>query len=166
MWELFRQTPNLTWIILTKRPQNIVQFLPSDWGDGYQNVWLGTSVENRTNGYPRMDALRSVPATVRFLSCEPLIVGLDDVDLTDFHWVIVGGESGPQARPFDVEWARSIKRQCKNFSSTFFFKQLGRRPKENGIPFALTQRKPTGQKDVSGVIPENFPADLRIQQWP
>lgn len=166
MWGLFRQTPNLTWMILTKRPQNIAKYLPPDWGEGYKNVWLGTSVENRENGYPRIDALRNVPVTVRFLSCEPLLEGLADIDLTGIQWVIVGGESGPKARPFDVEWARAIHRQCKKFSSTFFFKQLGARPKESGIPFALDQRMPSGSKDSHGVLVENFPEDLRVQQWP
>lgn len=166
MWELFKETPHLTWMILTKRPQQIPKFLPSDWGEGYKNVWLGTSVENRKNGYPRIDALRNVPATIRFLSCEPLLEGLADIDLTGIQWVIVGGESGGQARPFEIEWARSIKGQCRKVSARFFFKQLGRRPTENGIPFAISERKPTGERDISGVLPENFPADLRIQQWP
>jgi protein gp37 len=166
MWELFRQTPYLTWMILTKRPQHIPKFLPADWGNGYHNVWLGTSVENRKNGYPRIDALRCVPATLRFLSCEPLLEDICDVDLTGINWAIVGGESGAQARPFDLDWARAIKRQCKKFSARFYFKQLGYRPQQNGVAFPLSQRKQSGSKDTHGVLMENFPIDLRVQKWP
>jgi protein gp37 len=166
MWKLFRETPYLTWMILTKRPQYIPRFLPKDWGNGYDNVWIGTTVENRKNGYPRIDALRSVPATVRFISFEPLIENVSDVDLTGIHWAIVGGESGAQARSFDLEWARAIKRQCKKFSARYFFKQLGYRPEDDGVPFALHQRMPSGSKDTHGVLIENFPADLRTQNWP
>lgn len=166
MWELFRETPALTWMILTKRPQHIPKYLPADWGTGYDNVWLGTTVENRKNGYPRIDALRKVPAVVRFLSCEPLLENLPDLDLNGIHWAIVGGESGAQARPFDIEWAREIKRQCKQHSTAYFFKQLGRRPQENGLPYLVEHRRPSGSRDLHGVLLANFPRDLQVQQWP
>jgi protein gp37 len=166
MWELFRQTPHLTWLILTKRPQHISKFLPADWGEGYRNVWLGVTVENRKNGYPRIKALRRVPATMRFLSCEPLLEGLPDIELTGIDWVIVGGESGSEARHFDVEWARAIRERCHESSTAFFFKQLGSAPFLGGSPFTLDHCKATGARDRQGVMVENFPPDLQIQSWP
>ena len=129
-------------------------------------MWLGTTVENRKNGYPRIDALRKVPSVVRFVSCEPLLENLPELDLTGIHWAIVGGESGAQARPFDIEWARTIKRQCKRFSTAYFFKQLGRRPQGNGLPYPVAHRTPSGSRDIHGVLMENFPRDLQVQRWP
>jgi hypothetical protein len=166
MWELFRRTPHLTWLILTKRPQHISKFLPADWGEGYRNVWLGVTVENRKKGYPRIEALRRVPAAMRFLSCEPLLEGLPDIELKGIDWAIVGGESGSEARPFDIEWARAIKKKCQESSTTFFFKQLGNAPFLDGSRFNLEHRKPSGSRDSSGVVLENFPVDLQIQNWP
>jgi len=90
-----------------------------------KNAWLGVTVENRTHGLPRVDLLRSVEAPVRFLSMEPLLEDLGEVDLSDIHWVIVGGESGAQARPMQPEWATNIQRQCAEQNVAFFFKQWG-----------------------------------------
>jgi len=107
--------------VLTKRPERaagLADKLP--WPD---NIWLGTSVENQ-RWIARIDALRSVPARLRFLSCEPLLGPLT-LDLRGIHWVIVGGESGPKARPMKVEWARSIRDQCIRQGVPFFFKQWG-----------------------------------------
>jgi protein gp37 len=88
------------------------------------NVWLGTSVEDG-RVRQRIDELRRIPAAIRFLSCEPLIGPLDDLDLTGIHWVIVGGESGPGARPMHPDWARSLRDQCTSAGVPFFFKQWG-----------------------------------------
>lgn len=107
--------------VLTKRAERLQELasrLP--WPD---NVWMGVSVENQ-RWTSRIDALRTVPAHVRFLSCEPLLGPLD-LDLRGIHWVIVGGESGPRARPMQPEWARSILDQCKRANVPFFFKQWG-----------------------------------------
>lgn len=107
--------------VLTKRPDRaaaLADRLP--WPD---NVWMGTSVENQ-RWTCRIDELRKIPAKVRFLSCEPLLGPLD-LDLTDIHWVIVGGESGPRARPMKEAWADSIRRQCEGAGVAFFFKQWG-----------------------------------------
>jgi protein gp37 len=133
LWSMIRATPNLDWQLLTKRPQNIAKMLPPDWGDGYPNVWLGTTVENQTEAHRRIPHLLAVPATVRFLSCEPL---LDPLDLTrmfhsplafaqSMHWVICGGESGSGWRPMNLEWARSLRDQCKDAGVPFFMKQMG-----------------------------------------
>ena len=89
------------------------------------NVWLGVSVENRKHGVPRIDVLREVKAAVRFLSIEPLLQDVGKMDLTGIHWVIVGGESGPKARPMNPQWVDSIKQQCDKAGVAFFFKQWG-----------------------------------------
>ena len=88
------------------------------------NVWMGVSVEN-SQYVERIDALRAVPAAVRFLSLEPLLGPIPDLDLTDIHWAIVGGESGPGARPMEKKWVLSIRDQCAAAETAFFFKQWG-----------------------------------------
>jgi protein gp37 len=122
-WAVVRRCPNLIFQILTKRPQLIAGRLPPDWGAGYPNVWLGVSVENRKHGLPRIDALRTVPAAIRFLSVEPLLEDLGVIDLSGIGWVIVGGESGPGYRPMDHAWAASLRDQCRAAGVPFFFKQ-------------------------------------------
>ncbi len=113
LWSLIRETPNLDWQLLTKRAPNIERFLPEDWGTGYPNVWLGVTVENRHHGLARMERLKRLPAAVRFISVEPLLEDLGAFDLSGIDWVIVGGESGPLARPMDPAWVTDIHRQCK-----------------------------------------------------
>ncbi len=115
--------------ILTKRHERLVELAPLlPWPD---NVWMGISVENQKYVH-RVDYLRQVPAKVRFLSCEPLLGPLE-LNLTDIHWVITGGESGPKHRPVKEEWVRSIRDQCQKAEVSFFHKQWGgTRPKSNG----------------------------------
>lgn len=132
LWELIRQTPNLDWLLLTKRADRIVEFLPEDWGKGYDNVWLGVTVENKKHGLPRVDILREIPAKVRFLSCEPLLEDLGAPDLTGIHWVIAGGESGPRARPMAHEWVHGIYWHCYTSRVAFFFKQWGGPGRDKG----------------------------------
>lgn len=132
LWSLVRDTPNLDWQLLTKRAPRIADCLPEDWGTGYPNVWLGVTVENRKHGLPRIDYLRDVPARVRFLSVEPLLEDLGPLDLSGIHWVIVGGESGPLARPMQPEWVASIRAQCEAYGVPFFFKQWGGRRDKGG----------------------------------
>ncbi len=124
LWSLIRETPKLDWQLLTKRPQRIVENLPRDWGKGYANVWLGTSVED-DRVLSRVEHLRQVPAAVRFLSLEPLIGPLRDLPLTGIDWVIVGGESGPHSRTMDPDWVLEIRQQCVEGGVAFFFKQWG-----------------------------------------
>ncbi|MCU0862568.1 MAG: phage Gp37/Gp68 family protein [Planctomycetes bacterium] len=90
-----------------------------------KHIWLGVSVENKKHGLPRIELLRDTPAAVRFLSIEPLLEGLGELDLDGIDWVIVGGESGPGARPMHPEWVTSIQRQCLDADVPFFFKQWG-----------------------------------------
>ena len=129
-WHRIDQCRNLDWMVLSKRPENGPKMLPGpaigapSWGDGWPNVWMGTTVEDRAR-VRRIGALRRIPAKVRFLSCEPLLEDLGELDLTGIHLVIVGGESGPGARPMHPGWARSIRDQCAAASVPFFFKQRG-----------------------------------------
>lgn len=120
LFNLIDETPWLDWLLLTKRPENIRKAMPSP----PLNVWLGTSVGN-ANAKHRIDTLRNTPASVRFLSCEPLIGPLGKLNLDGIHWVIAGGESGPHARPMHPEWAREIRDQCQAAGVAFFFKQWG-----------------------------------------
>lgn len=170
LWTLIKATPNLDWMLLTKRPGNIAKMLPDDWGTGYQNVWLGCTIVNQEEADRDIPKLLAVPAGVRFLSMEPL---LGPVDLTRIclvkklpssiragihvnvlvgryvesgrpyvDWdidqpystasaplrldlVIVGGESGPGARPMHQDWARSLRDQCVAAGTAFHFKQWG-----------------------------------------
>jgi protein gp37 len=133
VWELVRECPWLDWQMLTKRPQRIRECLPKDWGSGgYHNVWLGTSVEDMRVA-ERVDHLRDIPAVVRFISYEPALGPLDDLDLAGIDWVIVGGESGSGFRPMDVAWARSMRRKCAAEGVAFFFKQSAAIRTEMGI---------------------------------
>jgi protein gp37 len=122
--------------VLTKRPSRATRFLARNadlliTGRLPAHIWLGASVEDARVAY-RVDQLGRVPATVRFLSCEPLL-GPIEVDLEGIHWVIAGGESGPVRRPMDPDWARSIRDQCVQAGVPFFFKQVGgRTPKAGG----------------------------------
>lgn len=112
-----------TFQILTKRADRLAQYFETRTAP--VNAWLGVSVEDRKYGIPRIDHLRTVNAAVRFLSIEPLLEHLGEMNLTDIHWVIVGGESGPKARPMKQEWVESIQVQCEEQAAAFFFKQWG-----------------------------------------
>lgn len=123
VFSVMRQTPQHTYQILTKRAYRLPMYFGTDQLPA--NVWLGVTVENQANGVPRINHLRKVNAAVRFLSVEPLLEDLGAIDLKGIHWVIVGGESGPKARPMDKEWVLSIKERCDYYGSAFFFKQWG-----------------------------------------
>lgn len=124
LWALVRQTPHLDWLMLTKRPQNILRYLPQDWGDGYSNVWLGTSTENRTEMLRRGKALSEVPARLRFWSAEPLLEDLGTIPAEIMpDWVIAGGENDPAFRSAEPDWFRTIRDQCAARDVPFLFKQ-------------------------------------------
>lgn len=164
LWALIGATPNLDWMLLTKRPGNIAKMLPGDWGAGYPNVWLGCTVVDQDEADRDIPKLLAVPAAVRFLSMEPLLEPVDlesawhgetaldaecwgdcawcDKGFPPLHncqrgngdWergrsgldlVIVGGESGPGARPMHPDWARSLRDQCVAAGVAFHFKQWG-----------------------------------------
>jgi protein gp37 len=155
LFALIERTPRLTWQLLTKRPENLLRFLPPTWLEQPRaNVWLGTTVEDQRAANERIPELLRAPAVVRFLSCEPLVEAVsltelqvdcrggveswdalrreyDDelgADGSRIDWVIVGGESGPRARPFDLAWARAIVEQCRSANVACFVKQLGAEP--------------------------------------
>jgi len=123
VFDVIAQTPRHTYQILTKRAERLPRFFKNYKAP--DNAWIGTSVENRKHGLPRIDLLRNIPARVRFLSVEPLLEDLGNIDLRGIHWVIVGGESGPCARPMQQEWVLGIQRQCERQKVAFFFKQWG-----------------------------------------
>ncbi|HEY7233878.1 MAG TPA: DUF5131 family protein [Gemmatimonadaceae bacterium] len=122
LWELIRSTPLLWWQLLTKRPENMHRMLPDDWGAGYPNVWLGTSVENMKVAH-RTRALIEVPAVVHFISYEPALGPLDDLDLRGLDWVIYGGESGAHYRKDERAWPRAMRAKCAKAGVAFFDKQ-------------------------------------------
>jgi protein gp37 len=149
-WDLIRACPWLDFQLLTKRPENIAAMLPEDWGEGWPNVWLGTSIEDREVVF-RARILAQVPAFVRFISYEPAIGpvfpdgsirGGDDgeagpswrvwsdgyngpeLDLDGIGWLICGGESGPGFRPMGLRWAQDAHEACRNTGTPFFFKQI------------------------------------------
>lgn len=122
VFEVMASCPRHTFQVLTKRPERALALAPRLPWPG--NVWLGTSVEDaEVKG--RIDLLRCIPAQTRFISAEPLIGPLGALNLRGIHWVIVGGESGPGARPMLADWARDIRRQCVDKNVAFFFKQWG-----------------------------------------
>ncbi|HZM82927.1 MAG TPA: phage Gp37/Gp68 family protein [Candidatus Limnocylindrales bacterium] len=130
VFDVMAATPQHTYQILTKRAARLAKIARQfDWP---ANVWMGVSVED-ADQLARLDHLRRVPAAVRFVSAEPLLGPLTDIDLSGIRWVIVGGESGPNARPMSPGWARSTRDQCLDGDVAFFFKQWGgRTPKAGG----------------------------------
>ena len=190
LWSTIVATPHLDWLLLTKRPEAIAR-LVGGW-PWPANIWLGTTVEDQRRADERIPVLLDTPAAVRFLSCEPLLGPLDlgrfmgwrataDVMLGrhpvafdaaglpragGVDWLIVGGESGPRARPFDLAWARSIRDQGDAAGVPVFIKQLGRRP-HHGVD----HQEPSGVlplvlRDSHGGDPEEWPEDLRVRLFP
>lgn len=123
VFDVICKTPQHSYQILTKRAARMARYFRKR--EVPANVWLGVSVENQRRGVPRIDYLREVRARIRFLSVEPLLEDVGMLDLKDIHWVIVGGESGPKARPMKPEWAESVRLQCAEQEVAFFFKQWG-----------------------------------------
>lgn len=185
LWTLISETPDLDWLLLTKRPQNIGRMLPAFWGEVKGHVWLGTTVEDNDVAKRNVPLLLQHDAAVRFLSCEPLLgpidlrpFGLDvhhhpdnrdsdhlraliraaRVSIQDglaVDWVIAGGESGPGARPMHPDWARQLQRQCAAAGVPFLFKQWG--AYQPSFPqYAEEYGLPEGDMMCSG---RDFPAE-------
>ncbi len=160
------ECPQHTFQILTKRSQRLREMaarLP--WPE---NVWMGASVED-ARVLDRAIHLATVPAAVRFLSCEPLIGPLDDLPLNNIDWVIVGGESGPRARAMSASWVKSIRRQCRMRGVAFFFKQWG------GVRKDLTGRLLDGRtydemprrvRDVRCAAGRPWSLPVAVARWP
>lgn len=176
LWETIKQTPWLDWLLLTKRPENVIEMMPPEWVDGFatghyyspqSNIWIGASVENQAAADKRIPELLRIPIKKKFLSVEPMLaeinlnkivgenvffdaLGKSRFDYGDdgwgvaapmpdgIDWVIVGGESGPNKRPFNPDWARSIRDQCKGAGVPFFMKQWD---KKKPIPDDLMIRE-------------------------
>lgn len=173
LWGLVDSTPSLDWLLLTKRPQNIVKMLPAEhclFGEPWPNVWLGATVENQEEADQRIMHLLASPAKVHFLSCEPLLEKLDlsaiplnpgyaplyapltgnwwftDTGMrATIGWVICGGESGRDMRPMQADWARSLRDQCSSA----------------GVPFFMKQMNGKSQRSM-----EPIPDDLMIREFP
>jgi protein gp37 len=133
LFNLIGQCDNLDWLLLTKRPENVISMLPVEWtwpGKVKNNLWIGTSVENQEYANKRIPILLNIPAAVHFISCEPLLGPIDLTNLCknemyDLDWIIAGGESGPKARSMNPDWARSLRDQSIELGVKFLFKQWG-----------------------------------------
>ncbi len=137
-WQVIRECDRVTWQILTKRPDRIVDCLPSDWGDGWPHVWLGVTAGCR-DSFWRLDELAKIPAVCRFISAEPLLEQLDlRPYLADYQWIISGCERAARdkRRHMDLDWVRDIDRQCREAGVAHYFKQYyaTRNGKEYGNP--------------------------------
>lgn len=206
---LIDDTPHLDWLLLTKRPQNVLKYGPLGYRwtmEGMpKNVWLGTSAEDQKTFDERWPLLAQIPAVVRWLSCEPLIGPIDffyyggdhgdpisfsqlrgtdatEPDIPGVDWVIVGGESGPGARPFDIAWAREIIYQCQAASVPCFVKQLGAVPMESEAAWrrrpharllnarnkdrAPADYVPLFYADRKGGDMAEWPKDLQVRDFP
>lgn len=141
-----------TYQILTKRASRMSQLLQTKLRAAADapHIWWGVSVENRRHGLTRIDLLRAAKPRVAFLSIEPLIEDLGPFDLSEIHWVIVGGESGPGARPIQATWVRSIRAQCRAGKVPFFFKQWG------GV------RKSSAGRELDGRTYDEFPVAKKV----
>lgn len=144
-----------TYQVLTKRAEYLRDMLfgPLSFASRLDHIWWGVSVEDRKYGVPRIQALRESPAAMRFLSVEPLLEDLGDIDLTGIHWVIVGGESGRGARPMNEEWVLRLREQCAAAGVAFFFKQWG------GV------RKSEAGRELQGYTYNSMP-DRRLRDVP
>lgn len=162
-WDIIRKCPHLTFQILTKRPERIKQCLPDDWGNGWDNVWLGTSVGS-PEGLKRIDYLADTPAETRFLSIEPLHQEIKphefELNILQIDWVIIGGESGHETgkykyRPCELDWIYNLVYYFRDIDIPVFIKQMG-----------THLAKEMGMKDRHGGDINEFPERLRIRQFP
>ena len=184
LWSAIEDAPRLDFQLLTKRPENVKALVP--WSSWPKNVWLGVTAEDQARADERIPVLLEIPARVRFVSAEPLLEELnlsryvfdreasirkvmrgpaalnydqaDSVITSAIDWVIVGGESGPGARPFALEWARALVEQCSAAGVACFVKQMGSRPTWTGGRVDL--------RDPKGGDPLEWPEALRVRQFP
>lgn len=194
LWAAVPLLTHLDLLLLTKRPENIAEMVPAQWmAEGFpRNVWLGTTCEDQQRADERIPHLIRCPAAVRWVSYEPALGPIDFVGdrgmdyLGDpyepgqcslINWIVVGGESGGGARPFDIGWARSTVAQCRGADVPVFVKQMGARPYQS-IPGAgytpdsgtvvglWGGGRPLKLRDAKGGDPEEWPEDLRVRQYP
>jgi protein gp37 len=123
VFEVMEKTPLHTYQILTKRAERMERYLKNKKIPS--NIWLGATAENKKDGLPRIEILRKIKASIKFISVEPMLEDMGKLNLNGINWVIVGGESGAYARPMESEWIMNIKKECKLQKKAFFFKQWG-----------------------------------------
>ena len=153
---VIENTPQHTYQILTKRADKMFAYFKNKQIP--TNVWLGVTVENKKQGLPRIDYLRQLDATVLFLSMEPLLEDLGKIDLKNIDWVIVGGESGPKARPMEKKWVINIKKQCEENGIAFFFKQWGTWGADK-----VKRNKKLNGRELNGKIWQEYPETIKKQ---
>jgi len=163
-WSVIRRTPQHTWLILTKRPENILKRLPQTWGEGWPHVWLGVSVGDDRFTY-RIDELFRVPAARYWVAAEPLIgplrlqpylPGSRLFDGKVLDWVVCGAEGGKAPRPMELWWARGPRDECRETGTPFYMKQMG----------GAYMHKEHNKKGHNGTDPEYWPEDLRVRECP
>lgn len=163
LWPLIAATPSLDWLLLTKRPENMIRFHPHPWAP---NEWAGCTVEDQQRANERIPRLLSVPSFVRFLSVEPMLGAVELTRLHDdemgahwnalgmgIHWVICGGESGNGSRPMSAMWARSLRDQCVAAGVAFHFKQWGQHTDAG----SLVRKKHDAGRILDGRTWDEFP---------
>jgi three-Cys-motif partner protein len=163
LWPIIGQTPNLDWLLLTKRPENILSMTPWPAGQWPTNVWIGTTAENQHFYMQRARTLHEIPARVLFLSCEPLLGPIQLDPSLRVDWVIVGGESGPRARPMQPAWARALRDQCSQMRVPFFFKQWGEWAPERTLSSKeaiIRLGKVSAGRRLDGELWDHFPLSL------
>lgn len=149
VWQVMQECPQHHFQVLTKRPERMAKLFKSKCIKPLVNVWIGTSVES-SEVIGRIAELVKIPAMTRFVSFEPLIGSVGNIDLSGIHWAIVGGESGPRSRPMDVEWVEEIRLLCERDDVAFFFKQWGGRNKKlNG-------------RELHGRTYDDYPVELIV----
>lgn len=161
-WAIIRQRPDVQFSIITKRIVRLRDCLPAGWGDGYPNVTIGATVESQRQAEIRMPALLAAPIQRRFVICEPLLEAIDLSPWLDSRlaYVMVGGESGSQARVCDYEWVLGIREQCVAAGVGFVFKQTGARFRKDGRVFAIAghlqmaQARKAGIDTITGILAE------------
>jgi protein gp37 len=166
-WSVIRRTPWHTWLILTKRPERIKDYLPKDWGNGWDNVWLGVSIGVQ-DSFHRAWTLSEIPAKIRFISAEPLLEEINFLEekegervIDKFQWVIFGGESGDESgpykyRPCQIQWfEKAISDLREKTNVSIFVKQLGSH-----------LRRELNLREKHGGNPSEWPENLRIREYP
>ena len=160
MAEVMAEADWHTYQVLTKRSERMRDLLNSKlkFAAHLPHIWWGVSCGNRKNGIPRIAHLQATDVAVRFLSLEPIIEDLGELDFSGIHWVIIGGESGPGSRPFFVDWARDLIRQCRRQKVACFVKQVGHRPVVDNNPLKIYSLKGGNMAD--------WPKDIRVREYP
>jgi protein gp37 len=173
LWHIIEATPNLDWLLLTKRPENVRAMVRGDWlVKPRPNVWLGTSAEDQERAAERIPVLLEIPAQIRFISAEPL---LGELDLAPYlqrpgglDWVITGGESGPNFRPLREWWLHKIVQDCQAAKVPVFVKQLGRIVLVGETATVRTASATQAMRlvDPKGGDPAEWPVELRVREFP